>query len=160
VEGGLMLTPNSHNSETSAAALLPIDYGPYSFLESTPTGSRVGRDYGVQLRGYLAKHFEYRLGVYQGYRGENSTEPFRYVGRVVFYLFDPETGFFYTGTSLGTKKIVAIGLSADFQDTYQSYAFCQRRRGDLAGRLPVLRRRHHFQDPAGPERLAGRGGLL
>jgi hypothetical protein len=121
VEGGLMLTPNSHNSETSAAALLPIDYGPYSFLESTPTGSRVGRDYGVQLRGYLAKHFEYRLGVYQGYRGENSTEPFRYVGRVVFYLFDPETGFFYTGTSLGTKKIVAIGLSADFQDTYQSY---------------------------------------
>jgi len=131
VDGGMMLTPNSHNSETSAAALLPIDYGPYSFVESTPTDSRVGRDYGVQLRGYLAKHFEYRLGVYQGHRGENSTEPFRYIGRVVLYLTEPETGFFYTGTSLGAKKIVALGFSADGQDTYRSYG------GDLFIDLPV-----------------------
>ena len=131
IEGGLMLTPNSHNSETSAAALLPIDYGPYSFLASTPTLSRVGRDWGAQARGYLFKHFEYRFGIYQGFRGENSTAPFRYVGRVVAYVFEPETGFFYTGTSLGAKKILALGFSGDGQETYRSYG------GDIFMDLPI-----------------------
>ena len=48
-----------------------VDYGPYTFVDSGPGGERVGRDYGVQLRGYPAKqHLEYRLAVSQGVRGD------------------------------------------------------------------------------------------
>jgi hypothetical protein len=119
IDWGMLLTPNSHNSEQGATSLLPVDYGSYSFVASGPSGSRVGRDYGVQLRGYLANnHFEYRAGVYQGQRGASGDNPFRYVARVVWYPFDAETGFFYAGTYFGKKKLVAVGASYDHQDKY------------------------------------------
>lgn len=124
VDSGLLLTPNSHNSEQGATTLLPVDYGPYSFLHSVPTGSRVGRDYGVQARGYLgSNHFEYRVGVFQGARQAESRNAFRTVGRVVYYPFDAETGFFYSGTNFGKKKILAIGASYDQQSSYKAPAF-------------------------------------
>jgi hypothetical protein len=123
VDSGLLLTPNSHNSGQGATTLLPVDYAPYSFLHSTPTGSRVGRDYGIQARGYLASgHLEYRLGVFQGAREAESRNAFRTVGRVVWYPFEAETGFFYTGTNFGRKKILAIGASYDRQDEYKAPA--------------------------------------
>jgi hypothetical protein len=123
IDSGLLLTPNSHNSAQGATTLLPIDYGPYSFLHSAPTGSRVGRDYGVQARGYLVSdHLEYRLGVFQGAREEGSRNAFRTVGRVVWYPFEAETGFFYTGTSFGRKRILAVGASYDRQDDYEAPA--------------------------------------
>lgn len=128
LDGGLILIPVSRNSEQSAAGLLAIDYGPYSFNASTPTQSRVGRDYGVQARGYLfEKRFEYRAGVYDGDRdlGKKNNEansPFRYTGRLVYYFFEPETGFFYTGTTLGKKKILSLGGGMDAQDEYRAYS--------------------------------------
>jgi len=128
IDGGLILIPVSHNSEQSAASLLPVDYGAYSFISSGPTQSRVGRDYGVQMRGYpFQKRLEYRLGIYQGIRNldtqeNNADAPFRYTGRIVLHLSEPQTGFFYSGTSLGKKKILDIGASADLQDTYRAYA--------------------------------------
>jgi len=61
--------------------------------------------------------------VFQGYRGELSTNPFRYVGRVVWYPFEAEKGLFYTGTTLGKKKILSIGASYDTQDDYKTYDF-------------------------------------
>jgi hypothetical protein len=124
LDSGLLLTPNSHNSEQGATTLLPVDYGPYSFLHSAPTGSRVGRDYGLQGRGYLASdHFEYRLGIFQGAREAGSQNAFRTIGRAVWYPFDAETGFFYTGTNFGKKKILAIGASYDQQEEYKAPAF-------------------------------------
>ncbi len=120
VDAGMLLLPVSHNSGQSAATLLAPDYGPYSFLASDPTGSLMGRDYGAQARGYVAKHFEYRAGVFQGSRGTNATSPFRYFGRVVWYPLDAETGFFYSGTTLGTRRIVAVGASVDHQGTYNT----------------------------------------
>jgi len=123
IDTGLILIPLSHNSQQSAATLLPVDYAPYSFLDSVPTDSRVGRDYGVQLRGYLANdHFEYRGGVFQGKRGEQSTNSFRYIGRVVFYPFEADKGFYYTGTTLGKKRILALGSSYETQGDYQAYS--------------------------------------
>ncbi len=119
----MMLLPLSHNSGQSAATLLAIDYGPYSFLASDPTGSRVGRDYGLQARGYIAKHLEYRAGVFQGKRGAGAAMPFRYLGRIVWYPFDTETGYFYSGTNLGTKRIVALGASIDHQAGYNTAGF-------------------------------------
>ncbi|MBE3088279.1 MAG: hypothetical protein IMZ71_04100, partial [Chloroflexi bacterium] len=89
VDAGMLLFPLSHNTGQSAATLLATDYGPYSFVASEPTGSRIGRDYGIQARGYvLGKHLEYRVGAFQGYADPAATAPFRYAGRVVWYPFE------------------------------------------------------------------------
>jgi hypothetical protein len=117
---GMILTPISRNSGQSAASLLPIDYSPYSFLASSSTRSKNGRDYGLQARGYIQKHFEYRFGVYRGNTDHDGAFPYRYLARFVWYPFEADTGFFYTGTTLGLKKIVGIGLSFDRQGSYSA----------------------------------------
>ena len=123
LDAGQILVPDSHNSQQGATTLLAVDYGPYSFNASAPTGSKTGRDWGLQARGYLlGNHLEYRAGVFQGARGANSTMPFRYVGRVVYYPFDAEPDFFYTGTTFGKKHILGIGVSYDGQQAYHEYA--------------------------------------
>jgi hypothetical protein len=123
VDAGMILTPLGHNHNQSAATLLPVDYGPYSFTESAALGSRVGRDYGVQLRGYpLTQHLEYRLGVFQGARGVEARNGLRVAGRAVWYPFAADTGFFYGGTSQGTKRVVGIGAGFDTQKEYHAYA--------------------------------------
>jgi hypothetical protein len=126
IDAGMLLVAFSHNSGQSAATLLPVDYGPFTFIHSDPTNSKVGRDYGAQARGYLFKnHFEYRIGIFQGSRAKTDTNPgatngFRYTGRAVWYPFETETSFFYTGTTLGAKKILAIGTGFDHQMHYNT----------------------------------------
>jgi Phosphate-selective porin O and P len=123
VDAGMILTPLSHNHNQSAASLLPVDYGPYTFSETTAIGARVGRDYGVQLRGYpLNQHLEYRLGVFQGARGVEARNTFRVSGRAVWYPFAADTGFFYGGTFLAAKRVVGIGAGFDTQKEYHAYA--------------------------------------
>lgn len=123
LDAGLLLVSLSHNSGQGATSLLAADYGPCSFLASEPTGSRAGRDYGVQLRGYLfSDHVEYRAGAFQGYRGIHSANPLRYFGRVVWYPFKAETSFFYTGTTHGSEKILAVGSGIDHQMDYTAAA--------------------------------------
>ncbi len=122
LDGGMLLIPVSHNSGQSAASLLAMDYGPYSFLHSAPLDSNVGRDYGLQARGYLGNnHFEYRFAVLQGNRGTDSTMPMRTFARVVWYPFEADNGFFYTGTTLGKKHVLAFGASYDAQKDYKAY---------------------------------------
>jgi hypothetical protein len=124
LDGGLLLLAQSYNHTQSAATLMAIDYGPYTFNESTPTTSRTGRDYGVQARGYLLDdHLEYRAGVFQGLRGENDTNSFRYAGRLAYYILGPETSYFYRGTSLGQTQTLSIGASIDEQKDYKSHDF-------------------------------------
>jgi hypothetical protein len=121
IDAGMMLLPLSHHAEQGATSLLGIDYGPYTFIWSDPTSCRLGRDYGIQARGYLANnHFEYRLGVFQGVRGTNSTNPERITARAVYYPFQHESGYFYNGSYLGEKKILAIGMSFDHQGDYNA----------------------------------------
>lgn len=121
LDGGMLLTEQSYNHNQSAASLMTLDYGPYSFVESAPTGSRVGRDYGLRARGYANEnHLEYRLGVYQGVRGTNAANDFRYIGRLMYSFFTPQTGLFYRGTSLGKTKTLAFGVSFDTQEDYES----------------------------------------
>ena len=123
VDAGLILVPLSHNHNQSAATLLPVDYGAYSFTESTPLGSRMGRDYGVQLRGYpLDGHFEYRLAVFQGVRGVEARDSLRVAGRAVWYPFAADAGFFYGGTFQATKRVVGVGAGFDTQKQYHAYA--------------------------------------
>jgi hypothetical protein len=131
LDGGMLLMAQTYNHNQSAASLLALDYGPYTFNESVPTTSRTGRDYGVQARGYLADdHLEYRAGVFQGVRGLNNTNAFRYHGRLAYYVFGPETTYFYRGTSLGKTQTLSIGGSVDRQNgdlvgggsaTYKNY---------------------------------------
>ena len=117
VDAGMIMLPHSRHGTQSAATLLAVDYAPFSFLDSGPGGERFGRDYGVQLRGYPAKqHLEYRLGLSQGVRGAEATNPLRVTGRATYYLFGAETGFFYGGTFQGTKKQAGFGAGFDVQD--------------------------------------------
>jgi len=122
IDAGLMFVPFSYNSLQSAASLLPIDYGPYTFSQSAATQSSTGRDAGFQARGYLlADHLEYRVGAFQGARDARSHNSFRYVGRIQYNVFDTDTGFFYSGTSVGKKKFLAIGGAIDAQKHYRGY---------------------------------------
>lgn len=122
LDGGLMLMEQDYNHNQSAASLMALDYGAYTFNESAPTTSRTGRDYGLRARGYLGDdHLEYRLGVYQGVRGTNNSNEFRYAGRLMYSFFTPQTGLFYRGTSLGKVHTLAFGGSFDKQMDYTNY---------------------------------------
>jgi len=123
VEGGLLLVPESYNSLQSAASLLTVGYGPYSFVSSAPTTSKIGRDQGVQLRGYLAgKHLEYRVAALRGIREIDPHAAVRTAARVAWHVFEPQTGLFYAGTTQGQKKLLVLGASVDRQDGYGSSA--------------------------------------
>jgi hypothetical protein len=123
LNAGLMFVPFSRNSVQSAASLLPIDYGAYTFSTSAATQSTVGRDTGFQARGYfLDNRLEYRIGAFQGARDAASHRSFRYTGRVQCQLLEPEgTGYFYTGTYFGTKKVAAVAAAFDTQSDYKAY---------------------------------------
>jgi hypothetical protein len=123
LDAGLMFVPFSRNSLQSAASLLPIDYGANTFAQSAATQSTVGRDTGFQAKGYFLKdRLEYRLGAFQGARNPASNNSFRYAGRVQYQFLEPEaTGFFYTGTYLGTKKVAAVAAAFDTQNDYHAY---------------------------------------
>jgi hypothetical protein len=123
VDTGMILIPLGHNHNQSAATLLAVDYGPYSCSENSAIGARLGRDYGVQARGYpLGQHLEYRLGVFAGLRGTEARNSLRVAGRAVWYPFAADNGFFYSGTFQGSKQIVGIGAGFDTEDDYHSYA--------------------------------------
>lgn len=122
LDGGLLLLDQSYNHNQSAATLLAVDFGPYTFVESAPTQSRTGRDYGFRARGYLAgDHLEYRAGIYQGLRGVNASNNFRFAGRLMYSFFTPQVGIFYRGTSLGKTRTLAFGGSYDTQEEYDQY---------------------------------------
>jgi hypothetical protein len=121
IDGGLLLLAQSYQHEQSAASMMSLDYGPYTFVETGPTTSRTGRDYGARIRGLLAKHLEYRVAVVQGLRGVEQQNPLRVQGRVAWDAFGAQPGFFYRGTSLGKIRTLAVGANADVQKAYKAY---------------------------------------
>ncbi len=119
IDAGMLLVPVSHNAQQGATSLLAVDYGPYTFAHSDPLDSKVGRDYGVGARGFVAgNHLEWRAGMYQGNRSADAALPLRTTVRVAWYPFEADTGFFYTGTTLGKKRIWSLGASYDRQQDY------------------------------------------
>jgi hypothetical protein len=123
LDAGLIFIPLCRNCFQSAATLLPIDYGAYSFLHGGPTKSVVGRDTGFMAKGYFAKNrFEYRVGAFQGMRDALSRNSFRSSGHVQYAFFDTETSYFTTGTYLGKKKVLTIGAGYDVQADYKAFA--------------------------------------
>jgi hypothetical protein len=121
-DAGLMRVPFSRNGLDGTSSFLPIDYGPYTFEQGAVTQSSAGRDTGFQVRGYvLSNRLEYRAGVFQGARDAQSDNSQRYAGRVQLNVLEPETSFLYSGTYLGTKKVLAIGAAFDKQSEYRGY---------------------------------------
>lgn len=136
VDTGLMLIPFAHNSLQSAASLLSWDYFSYSFSQNAAFTTNVGRDLGVQVRGLIAKQFEYRLGAFQGKRAAElaaivappnglvqSRNAMRIAGRLQYNVFDAETGLFYSGSYAGAKKILSFGVGYDKQGDYTGTAY-------------------------------------
>ena len=127
LSAGLMFVPFCRNCIQSAATLLSLDYSSFAFLATPATQSSVGRDVGFQAKGYFnGNRIEYRVGAFQGFRAAGSRNPLRGVGRLQINLFEPETpGIFYTGTYLGTKRVLAIGGGFDMQagpgDNYKAF---------------------------------------
>ena len=117
ISAGLMFVPFCRNCIQSAATLLSLDYSSWAFLATGATQSSVGRDVGFQAKGYLGgNRFEYRVGAFQGFREAGSRNPLRVTGRVQVNLLEPEAqGIFYTGTYLGTRRVLAIGGGVDAQ---------------------------------------------
>jgi len=124
IDGGLMLPAGTHNFLQGGGSIYGWDFFLNTFRYGNAFGSTnnpYGRDVGLQLRGLLFNSLlEYRAGIFQGKRnapgtGAASRNSFRYAGRVQLNLLDPETNYFYSGTYLGTKKVLSFGASADFQ---------------------------------------------
>lgn len=141
IDMGYMLPPLAHNAVQGATTLYSWDYFSYTFQNNLSFGasaSPVGRDAGLQLRGLvLGGHLEYRAGLFQGLRNAPSATEvgsrnfFRATARVQINLLEAETGFFYAGSYLGTKKILSLGGSVDIQDNYRYFA------GDVFADLPA-----------------------
>lgn len=129
IDMGYMLPPSTHNALQGAGTLYSWDYFSNSFRNSNSfnsSGAPVGRDAGLQVRGLvLDNHLEYRAGFFQGRRETASMDGkvgarnfFRFAARVQANVFDAETGFFYSGTYLGTKKVLSFGAAVDVQGDY------------------------------------------
>ncbi|HKO93613.1 MAG TPA: hypothetical protein VJU61_20810, partial [Polyangiaceae bacterium] len=134
VDAGYLLPPLSHNALQSAGTLYSWDYFDNSFRHSNVFGTSAnptGRDLGLQLRGLVVDGLlEYRVAMLQGLREPpvmggtevGSQNMFRLGARLQLNLLDPETGFAYWGSYLGTKKILSFGVAYDFQDSYKYFA--------------------------------------
>lgn len=148
LDAGYFLPPMAHNTLQSAATLFGWDFFAYSFQHdqafgtSSPITTAVGRDTGAELRGLLlGGHLEYRVGMFQGLRyGKGTTttlaqNDFRVTSRIQINFLDAEPGFFYAGTYLGAKRILSIGGSYDFQNSFtKDYLYLA---GDAFVDLPV-----------------------
>jgi hypothetical protein len=118
---GQILQAVTYNSNQSAVTLMATDYNPTSFVWAGALDTKVGRDYGVRARGYLMNDkLEYRASILSGNRGPDSTNSLRYFGRVMYNFFEPMKGLYYTGTSLGKKRLLSVGASMDTQEDYQT----------------------------------------
>jgi hypothetical protein len=130
VDVGLQYVPFCRNCMESAATILPMDLGAYSYLQNGGTASSAGRDVGFVGRGYLfGNRLEYRAGVFSGARLTNApgvqsaTNSLRGAGRVQVQLVDPEPpAYAYPGTYVGTKRVLAVGAALDAQSSYRAFA--------------------------------------
>jgi hypothetical protein len=119
---GMQLVGTTRNSLQGAASLMALDFGyfqyPYNLFETSPLQGNFGRDIGVNFRGFVADdRLEYRLGVFNGRRAD-AYSSFRVVGRLNYNFLNREKDLYYTGTTLGQGKILALGGGFDIQDTY------------------------------------------
>ncbi len=106
----------SPNSRSNLSGVFYLSAWDFPFVERYPTGFG-GRDVGLTFWG---KQFDQRLTYYLGlYRGLSSkdlplSEPLATV-RVMYALWDIESGYYTSNSYLGKKEIISIGVSTSFQ---------------------------------------------
>jgi hypothetical protein len=127
---GLQYVPFCRNCMESAATILPMDLGAYSYLQNAGTASSGGRDVGFAARGYLfGERLEYRAGLFSGARlsavtgVQTATNSLRGSGRLQLQLLEPEApAYSYPGTYLGRRKVLSVGAALDAQSSYRAVA--------------------------------------
>ena len=130
LDAGLQYVPFCRNCMESAASILPMDLGAYSYLQNAGTQASAGRDVGFVGRGYLfSDRLEYRAGVFSGARlstapgVQTATNSLRGAGRLQLQLLDPEApAYAYAGTYLGRKRVLSVGAALDAQSSYRGVA--------------------------------------
>ena len=123
---GKQLVSNNRNGLQAAGALLTGDFSAsqyrYNMYADSPLQGDFGRDLGVNARGFLFQdRLEYRMGVFTG-RMLDGKDPLRYVGRLAYNFLEKDLDYYYTGTSLGSRKLLTWGAGFDTQSSYQNYS--------------------------------------
>ena len=132
IDAGEMIVPTSRNELNSTLSFLTLDISPTSTVFLTPTQTNGTRDTGFQAHGYIGDgHFEYRAGLFQGVRINDSRNSPRYAVYLQYDFFDTETGYVYSGTNLGKRNILALSGGYSAQNSYRQYS------GDLFTNLKV-----------------------
>lgn len=137
LDAGIFAVPSSRDGLTRAPSFLPVDIGAFTTLGNSLELGSGTRDTGMGIHGYLGDgRLEYRLAALEGRRQSSdsippgaagSRNPYRVAGRLNYDFFDLEyadtvpSKFFYPGTNLGAKKVVAIGAWGDGQGPYKAY---------------------------------------
>jgi len=122
VIAGLQLVGITRNGLQSAASLMGLDFGSFQYLTSSPLDNSVGRDFGINLRGFLFnERLEYRAGIFSG-KNTNLYSPLRFTSRLQYNFKDIEKGFFYSGTTLGKGELLSVGGGIDLQGSYSALA--------------------------------------
>lgn len=125
LSAGNILLPTSRNGTQPTTTYTGLDIANVSATPLLQGNTYVLRDTGIQANGFFVdNHLEYRLGVFAGSRqpangaaqsaGHNGP---RVVGSLMFNFWDPEVGYVNGGHYYGTKKV--LGLMATFD--YQSF---------------------------------------
>ena len=130
LDAGLQYVPFCRNCMESAATILPVDLGVYSYLQNAGTASSAGRDVGFLGRGYVfSDRLEYRAGVFSGARlgtpagVQTATNAMRGAARLQLQLLETEApAYAYPGTYLGKKKVLSVGAGLDAQSDYRAVA--------------------------------------
>ncbi len=106
---------NTFTRENLEDCFAPLTMDRAEGLAYTPWGGT--RDTGVAVWGNLDEaKFQYRFMVSNG--RDDGYEPKKYprlTARVHWSFFDPESGYGYAGTYLGTKKVLTVGFAQDYQ---------------------------------------------
>lgn len=102
------------NLESGFNQLL-VDRGALPALRSSREGSR---DLGVMVWGNL-QGFQYRAALFDGSDQEvrNPETHLRGSGRIAYNWFTNETGLSYTGTSIGSRRVLQLAAQVDAQDS-------------------------------------------
>ena len=111
---GLLKLPFSRHGGEASGSLHGIDFHGAFLAHSSSAPPH--RDIGVMVRGLLIDGLiDYRVAIVDGREPTGDKDWPRFVGRVGFNVFDAEPGYFFSGTYLGTKQILAFGVSFDLQ---------------------------------------------
>lgn len=127
VDAGLILLPFTRHSFMSAVGINGLDY--HVNMIKYPVGTtKVWRDAGVQLRGYVFEQkLQYRLGVFGGSQNvalqkdaagkgivfSNSKDYPRVTGHLRYAILGTEVGFFPKGIYFAKDPVLSIGVGAD-----------------------------------------------